>query len=213
MCRCLGNLLSLAAIILVGGCCLMNKKNNMEQKLYTVEGTEYIIRTASNNFGIVYASTQNIPKYVFFNDPPGSTTVVEAIHLNTASPIIPISYSASAYDALGLAVIADISNCYYSVQAGGLVILPMYRNSLSKIYPYVQRVYYTDDNNNNYISRYNQIIFSDRDFIPVSDPLAISMFSSLARAMTDVGGNPERFQLVAGTYLITITFTYLELQK
>lgn len=180
----------------------------MQQKLYTREGKEYVIKTVNNALQVTYAVPTNISKYVFINLP---AAFPESISLNTSNPIIPISYSASAFT--GSVVSADISNSYFVAQNGkSFEILPAYRQTLGKIYPYIQRIYYTDDNNNNFIIRYNELILSDQDFLATNDALLLGFSSSLGKAMASYFTFVEAFTLPAGTYSLCFSMTYLELQ-
>ncbi len=183
----------------------------MEKKLFTQDGKGYVVKTASNLLNN-FINNPGIPLfkevYVNYTNIPNEFSA----HINTNKKIIPIGFNVSAIQVGGGIIKVDVSNCYYFIRSGNpLTLMGEYLNPLGKIFPYVQRVYYTNSEFNNFTIDYNKLIFHSNDFISIADKMVIYFTESLAGAMA--GGNVPPFALLPGgaTYIIAYSFTYLEL--
>ena len=182
----------------------------MKQVFYTQEGRPYVVKVQTRYISAyVLAAPQNIFRGVYVNSPSGIVDPFR-LDLSATNNIIPISYSFGAITVANVNV-ANISCCYFSALTGPPpVFLPNYRTALAKAYPFIERIFYTDALNYNFVSRYNQITFSNDDFLVVNNPFSIYMHPELDNAMVGPVGNIGA--LAAATYNIAITFTFLEIQ-
>ncbi len=182
-------------------------------KLYTSDGREYQIKTASNlSQGIINYTGQFVPfsKRVMVNY---KALLPEVLHINTNKKIIPLSFNISAFTQSTGANFLDVSNCYsFARSGGGLSILGDYLKYLAKTFPLVQRVFYTNSNFNNFILPYKNLVFHSGDFISVADETSIYFTDSLAGSMlADTNGSVISVSIF-GRVTQTSLFTYLELQ-
>lgn len=216
-------ILILVASISLGSCKkqpVQPTSSTMQQKLFTQEGKEYIIRTTNNRItSAVFPVPGGFFKQVYFNNPAAPPTNplnpnFAALYVSSGGkPIIPISYSLSVTEETTLANVVDISNVYYVARITlSSQVMPAYLLSLGKLYPYAERVYYTDNNSNNFIVRYNQAVFSNNDFLSTADNINVKFSNSLANAMNSIGLVNEIPVIPPGTYTITVSVTYFELQ-
>lgn len=183
----------------------------MEQTLYTTEGTKYILRTLNTNS--ILPNTGAAPSvfpFIAINNTNPIFGNAGGMSYFTTKPFVPLSYGFSAFDTVNQIVAADFHSLYYSVISGA-GIESKYRNILSKSIPYIQRNYYTDALNNNFMFQYNQLLLSDEDFMQALPQTEIFFFPSIAEAMTSnyVGG--VYGSLPIGTYSVTTSFLFYEL--
>lgn len=182
-----------------------------ERIFYTQEGKPYVLKTVTK---YIPAYVVTIPPLVLIPsvsinpltpDPAGLS-----LEFNTDKKIIPVSYTLSIR---GLSSYCDIASPYYwVVRPQGLTPLidPIAQRTLSKQVPMVDRVFYTSDNFFNYNIRYNDLIFSDSDFINTQGYMVFYFTASLMQAFTfqDAGITVTS---VSETIIYASTFTYFEM--
>jgi len=179
---------------------------------YTQEGNQYILKTANKFTNIVGLAPQIISADIYVNVPMSITPGLFDLLVSTNRKIIPLSYSLSVLEFDLEVVTIDISTPYMVVaNTGTSQYNSEFRNSLNKKYPYINRNFYTSNNFYNYFLQYNQLVFSENDFINSSTSLTITPMSTLAEANTSIqaGQNPEI--LIAGNYIVNSSFNYFEL--
>lgn len=181
----------------------------MNNTLYTQEGSAYVIKSITTSDIITSLVDLQVDTAVGVNTDYSAN--IGNIRLNTTRKLIPLSYTFSVIlGAAGHAVTVDIQTPYY-LASNTTELIVKYRTCLAKAVPYVQRNYYTDNLNYNLISRYNQVIYSDNDFIDVNSPFFLYFQGNLAAAMVALGYT-DIITIPAQRYLYTVTFVYAEFQ-
>lgn len=186
--------------------------NKMQQVYYTQEGQPYVLKTVTKNVS-PYASG-NIAAYptLYVNWDQGvDTAFPNAINITTSKKIIPLYATFSAIKISDSTVFIDIATPFYYVLLGdGSMGSYSGVKSLSKMLPYVQRSYFTDNSHFSYINNYGSVVYSLDDFLNVSSKLYVAFELSQAWALT--GRNSNYIRFTAGTnYSTSVTITYFEL--
>ncbi len=189
-----------------------SSSKSMKQLFYTEEGSIYVVRTATKNSVLnVLAGPAGIDINVAINTTTIPLTTDLPIFVSTSKKIIPISLNMAAVSQANVITI-DIASVFYTMVSGpGVGSLSYVQGpSQSKMFPLVDRIYYTSNSLYAYNVMYNQIVFSDSDFIDTTPGLGLYYSPDRASAMT--GRATPTITLAAGTYDFSTTFVYLELQ-
>jgi hypothetical protein len=187
----------------------------MKQVYYTQEGHSYILKSINKDINVTFAGATGIINTVGVNLTAAEKAAIvnqTFLFVDTGKKIIPLSYTFSAFNLpVPNTVASNTVKCYYDIGSwGGGAKYNKYKTTLAKTVPYIERIYYTDDLFHAYTVQYNQLVFSDEDFIETSQGLGVRFTGTLTQAMT--GQVVESESLAAGQYAITITFTYFEMQ-
>lgn len=185
--------------------------NNMKQVFYTQEGKPYILCSTNKTFSIVIGVNTPLNRVVYVNADASIISDSFAIFMDASKKMIPVWYSCSITDNL-FAAIADISSAYYQASQGNtsFATYDKYKPTLAKAAPLVDRIFANNGLNYNFNVRYGQIVFADNDFFEVSKPMRIEFHPNLMEAMTE--SSTTQPIIVPGTYQVTITFTYFQMQ-
>lgn len=189
----------------------INKKMANERIFYTQEGTGYVLKSI-NKFTEAYviAAPTSLTSTIYCNPTPLVGNNFFDITFQTTKRIIPISFSFQAMDIVTGIVEVDQLTPYIKIFNSDATINNYYRNAIPKIYPYVQRNFYTSLNLFNYQIQYNQLVFSDNDFAFTQDMLIIIPSSNFAEAV--IFNSLSGFATMQpGTYNIYESFTYFEM--
>ncbi len=204
-------LLGIACIVLLS-CKKENiaKSNSMKNIFYTQEGNAYVLKVATKNLtGQVVAAPINSFPNVQLNNTPSVTFAGNILQFDCTKKIIPVQLNASLIDEATSFVTVDVQSVYYDVLKSLGAASYLHQPSMVKLIPYVDRIYYTDDNHYGYNVRYGQAIFSDVDFMDVNSVTTLRYKPSLAQGLINTATG---FTLVpAATYSCSITFIYFEM--
>jgi hypothetical protein len=189
----------------------------MNNIYYTQEGTPYILKSISKNIPNWSSITGTIAPNVFVNINSDNSGVAYIIDLKTSKKIIPISLSFAALDNSNLSIFANVTSPYYACFRNKTTILNPLKSTfeqlrpLGKIIPFIDRPFFTDNQNFFYNVKYNDSVFSDVDFITPVGGFFIEFTSNQVDALTSNPSSIGFIPFVAGPFYNTsITFCYFE---
>lgn len=189
-----------------------SSSKTMKQLFYTEEGSAYIVKTVTKNLmGQVIADPINYQLIANVNQPVSAS--LATIQVTTPKRIIPVCANLAFVSTAGVTT-ANISSVYYGAIRGNVPNENAYdqQSSQAKMFPLVDQIFYTTNNLYAYNVRYTQAVFTDSDFIDVSAGVSFYFQSDLAQALTIMPNGGSLVVIPAGTYYISETFTFLELQ-
>lgn len=186
--------------------------------LQTLDGTKYTLKVLSRTFNDpVYAGNALVlpALYVNLDVSLGSfySATPEVINISTAKRIIPLELNFSAF--IGATPTMSISSVYFNYANYPATATVNNGNAISalcKNIAYAKLNYYSSPNNYSYFIDYNNIVYTDSDFIqPQGAIFPFSPFLNMVNSINGFYNIATAGNLPAGDLASTITILYFEM--